>query len=163
MKAKQIRRSGPWAMLLAAALIVGAPAMAHDVKSSGDDKAAGDKTATGKAADGSGDEAEKSPHCDDVVVTIKNTGEGDIKLINIDRAASGGWSRGPIIFRTISAKGETSWTGNFKDMAGKSVTVRVNTRKVLNVLTDTYSDMISQSVTIGECESKSKHEVSFAG
>ena len=140
-------RSAPFAVLLAAGLVLGAPAMAHDVDEKGEPKA----------------EEEKSPHCEKVKVTIKNAGEGDIKLINVDQDTGGGWSRGPIIFRTISAGGETSWTGNFKDRADKSVTVRVNSRKILNVLTDTYSDIISQSVTIGKCESESTHEVSFSG
>ena len=135
-----------WAAILLAGLFMSSPAMAHDVDEKGEPKAAGE---------------EKSPNCENVLITIKNTGEGDIKLINVDLDQSGSWDRGPIIFRTISAGGETTWTGNFKDQAGKSVTVRFNTRKILNALTDTYSDMISQSVTISECESESKHEVSF--
>ena len=142
-----LSRKISWAAALLAGLILAAPATAHDIDEKGEPAA----------------EEERSPNCEKVLITIKNTSEGDIKLINVDRDVAGSWDRGPIIFRTISAGGETTWTGNFKDQAGKSVTIRFNTRKILNVLTDTYSDMISKSLTISECESESKHEISFSG
>ena len=144
------------AVLLTASLtLTGGAARAADEPKTGE---AAEETKTGDAEEAG---EEKSPHCENVEIVIKNTSGGTIKLISIDYATGRTWKRGRIIFRTIDDGASHSWKGSFKDLAGKQIRYRVNTRYVLNALTDTYSDLNSTVVSTAECESEEQHEVTI--
>lgn len=107
-----------------------------------------------------GDEVNKaSPHCEKVQITVKNSSGQAIKLISIDHATTGRWKRGKIVFRTIEDGGSFTWSGSFKEMAGKEARFRVNTRYVIDAQTDRYSDLNSATVSTTACESEEKHEI----
>ena len=117
------------------------------------DTAAGDEAKT--------ETAETSPHCENVQISIKNTSGQAIKLISVDYSTGARWTRGRILFRTIDDGATYDWSGSYRDMAGKQARFRVNTRYVVDLQTDTYSELNSDLLGTKACESEEKHELTI--
>lgn len=105
--------------------------------------------------------AETSPHCENVQIAIKNTSGQAIKLISVDYSTGARWNRGRILFRTIDDGATYDWSGSYRDMAGKEAQFRVNTRYVVDVQTDTYSELNSDLLGTQACTSEEKHELTI--
>ena len=133
--------------------VPGAAAEAKTGDSEGSGAAAADETKT--------ETAETSPHCENVQISIKNTSGQAIKLISIDYSTGARWTRGRIVFRTIDDGSTYDWSGSYRDMAGKQARFRVNTRYVVDVQTDTYSELKSDLLGTKSCTSEEKHELTI--
>jgi hypothetical protein len=97
--------------------------------------------------------------CENVTIQVRNRSGGAVKLISVDHAVARRWRRGPIVFATIPDRGDHTWTGSFDDLAGQQAQFRVNTRFIIDVATDRFSDLQSRVITTDACTSGETHEV----
>lgn len=106
-------------------------------------------------------EAKPSPDCENVQIAVNNASGQAVKLISVDYSSDRRWTRGRIIFRTIDDGASHTWTASLKDLAGKEVRFRVNTRFIVDAMTDRYSDLNSALIPASECVSEAKHAVTL--
>lgn len=154
------------ALVLAVAMMLAPPPVWADSEAENKPPAGGTgattETETGDAKTGAAETApQTSPDCKNVQFAVKNVSGQAVKLISVDYQTGRRWNRGPIVFRTIDNGGSHVWTGSFKDLAGKEVSFRVNTRYVLDPQTDRYSDLNSALVRSAACASDETHTVTI--